>query len=231
MQLRTVSVLVLTAGFLTSCTGTEDTSTPGGPSSSSPSSSNTPSGTPSSPGANRPPGRVTLDFQPKSPILAGATAVSLSATVTDPDGDSLTYSWDMPDEVLTAGGGISYTFNRGGNQRVKVTVSDGKGGTSTAEMNLDVRTLEGEWTLVNPAHQAFTTNIRHNGRSISGSFSSGKHSFTGNVNDGNRVFIRLDDGGDFYCLSSGNYSGNIDASLNVMEFPGVSCKGFALHRR
>ena len=230
MRARALTVLVLAVGFMTSCKGgDDDPSNPGAPSPNTPSSPNTPNTPP--PSANRPPGVVTIDFQPKTPILAGGTAVSLSATVSDPDGDPLTFTWDLPSEVVTsAGGGMSYTFDRGGEAHIKVTASDGKGGTSTAQTTINVRTLEGEWNLVNPVHQGLVASIRHNGRSFSGRFNS-SHSFTGNVNDGNRVFMKVEDGGDFYCLSTGNYSGTIDSSLNVMEFPGVACKGFALHRR
>jgi PKD repeat protein len=231
MQLRALTLVVLAAGSLTSCTGTGDTSTPGGPSSTTPSSSNTTPSAPA-PGVNRPPGAVSVDFQPKTPILAGATAVSLAATVTDPDGDALSFSWDMPDgELKSQGGGISYTFERGGNYRIKVVVTDGKGGTSTGETTLTVRTLEGTWALVSPVGQNMTTNIRHNGRSFSGQFSDGKHSFTGNVNDGGRVFMRLEDGGEFYCLTGGNYNGTINDSLDFMEFSrGPSCYTFGLRR-
>jgi len=232
MQLRTLSLAVLAAGFLTSCTGTEDTSTPtpGGPSSTTPSSPNPSS--PAAPAANRPPGRVSVEFQPKTPLLAGATGVSFAATVTDPDGDPLKFQWELcEDTVTTNGGGISFTFSRGGDCRVRVVVTDGKGGESIGETNVTIRTLEAEWALVSPVGQNMTTRIRHNGRSFSGQFSDGRHSFTGNVNDGGRVFIRVEDGGDFYCLSGGNYNGSINDSLDFMEFSrGPGCLTFALRR-
>jgi PKD repeat protein len=228
MQLRTLTFVVLSAGFLSSC-GDETNPTPTG---STP-SSNTPSATPTPvPNANRPPGPVSVEFQPKTPILAGATAVSFAATATDPDRDSLTYKWDFcEEEVSTQGGGVVYTFNRGGSCRVRVTVSDGKGGTSTGETSVTINTLEGEWALVSPVGQNMTTRIRHNGRSFSGQFSDGRHSFTGNVNDGNRLFMRLEDGGDFYCLTGGNYNGTINTSLDYMDFSrGPGCYQFGLRR-
>ena len=229
MRLRTLTCFVLSAGFLSSC-GEDTTPTPTG--STTTPTSTSPSSPAPAPGVNRAPGTVSVDFQPKTPLLAGATAVSFSATASDPDGDPLTYKWDFcEEEVTTQGGGAAYTFYRGGECRVRVTVTDGKGGSSTGETYVTIRTLEGDWVLVNPAHQGFTTYIRHNGRSFSGQFSSGRHSFTGNVNDGNRVFIKVEDGGDFYCLSTGNYNGTINTSLDYMDFPGISCKGFALARR
>jgi hypothetical protein len=229
MQFRVLTFVVLAAGSLTSCTGTGDTSTPGGPSSTTPSSSNT---TPSAPAptANRPPGPVSMEFQPKTAILAGGTAVSLAATVSDPDNDALSFSWDMPDgELKTQGGGITYTFERGGEHRVKVVVTDGKGGTSTGETTVSVRTLEGEWSLSNAVHQSLTARISHNGRSYSGSFNNGA-SFTGRVDDGYRITMRLETP-DNYCLATGNYSGSVDPSLSVIEFGGSGCKAFALYRR
>jgi hypothetical protein len=228
MQLRALSFAVLAIGFLTSCTGTEDTPTPGGPSSTTPSSPSNPS-SPAAPAANRPPGPIKLDFQPKTPLLAGATAVSLSASVTDPDGDALTYVWDTRDDTITAGGGISYTFMRGGSQRVKVTASDGKGGSSTAEMTLEIRTLEGEWNLSNPVHQALVASISHNGRSYSGRFNNGA-TFSGRVDDGGRITMNLETP-DNYCLAGGNYVGTLDSNLDAMVFNGAGCKGFSLYRR
>jgi len=229
MQLRTLTLVVLSAGFMSSC-GEDSASTPTG-STSNTSSPTTPSSTPA-PGANRPPGRVTLEFQPKTPLLAGATNVSFSATVSDPDGDTLSYKWDFcEEEVNTQGGGAAYTFYRGGNCTVRVTVTDGKGGSSTGETFLTINTLEGEWALVSPVGQYMTTRIRHNGRSFSGQFSDGRHSFTGNVNDGNRAFVKMEDGGDFYCLTAGNYNGTINTSLDFMEFSrGPACYTFGLRK-
>ena len=232
MRAVALTLTLLSAGFLTSCDDGTDPSTPTNP--SSPSSPTTPgtSAPPPAPGVNRPPGPVSMDFQPKTPILAGATGVSFSATVSDPDGDALTYKWDLcEDEATTQGGGMSFTFHRGGGCRVRVTVTDGKGGSSSGETSVTINTLEGMWSLVSPVGQHMTTNIRHNGRSFSGQFSDGRHSFTGNVNDGGRVFMRLEDGGEFYCLTGGNYNGTINDSLDMMEFSrGPGCYTFGLRR-
>jgi len=230
MRLRTLTCFLLSAGFLSSCGEDSPTSTPTG--STTTPTSTSPSSPAPAPGVNRAPGTVSVDFQPKTPLLAGATAVSFSATTSDPDGDPLTYKWDFcEEEVTTQGGGAAYTFYRGGDCRVRVTVTDGKGGSTTGETSVTIRTLEGDWTLLSPVGQHLTTYIRHNGRSFSGQFNDGRHSFTGNVNDGYRVFMRLEDGGEFYCLTGGNYNGTINESLDEMQFSrGPGCYQFGLKR-
>jgi hypothetical protein len=232
MRAVALTLTFVSAGFLLSCSDGTDSSTPP-PTTSSPSSpsSSSPS-SPSAPRANQAPGVITVEVFPKTPILVASTAVSFAATVKDPDGDPLTFNWDFQEEeVKNVGGGVTHTFGRGGEFKVTVVASDGKGGTSQAQVVVNVRTLQGTWALVSPVGQNMTTNISNNGRSFSGSFSDGKHSFTGNVNDGNRVFMKVEDGGEFYCLTGGNYNGTINDSLDYMEMSrGPGCYSFGLRR-
>lgn len=227
MRLRSISLFVLTLA-LVSC-GSDDATTPSSPSApAGPSSSAT--ATPR-PNTNRPPGQVVIDFQPKGTALAGGTSVGFGVAVTDPDGDPLTYSWDFGDEqITTTNAGIGYVFRRGRDTVVRLTVSDGKGGTSTGQTTVSVGTLDGDWTVTDAVHEQLTAHINHNGGpSISGSMSNGAN-IGGNVGDPYEVRFRLDVPS-AYCLLTGTYNGSTDSGLNSINFPGGGCKGFELHRR
>ncbi len=53
-------------------------------------------------------------------------------TSSDPDGDTLTYSWDFGDtSALVTTQNASRTYTTGGSKTVTLTVNDGKGGTDT----------------------------------------------------------------------------------------------------
>jgi len=61
-----------------------------------------------------------------------ATSQSYSATASDPDGDTLTYSWNFGDgSAPQTGNPVSHTFDDVGAYTVTVTVSDGNGGTAS----------------------------------------------------------------------------------------------------
>jgi hypothetical protein len=227
MRLRSITFCVLAAGLMPSCSSDSPTD-PSSPTSSSP---NSPAATPTPrPSTNRPPGPVVIDYQPKGTVLAGATSVGFGAAVTDPDGDALTYTWDFGDEVITTtNAGLGYTFRRGRDTTVRLTVSDGKGGTSQGTTQVSVGTLDGTWSVTDAVHEPLSAQINHaGGPSLSGSMSNGA-SISGSVSDPFGVRLRLDVPS-AYCLLTGTYNGSTDSSLNTITFPGGGCKGFELHR-
>ena len=85
-----------------------------------------------------------------APVITSATAtptsgfaplaVGLSAAATDANGDPLTYSWDYDGNGTAdaTGATASTTFTTAGNKTVKLTVSDGKGGTATRDIPMQV---------------------------------------------------------------------------------------------
>jgi outer membrane protein OmpA-like peptidoglycan-associated protein len=99
----------------------------------------TPPPPPPPPPSNRPP---TVACQPeKSEITAGET-VRCRATASDPDGDSLTYTWSASAGSIR-GSGAEVTFDSAGVSApatitVTVRVSDGRGGTAEATCTIRV---------------------------------------------------------------------------------------------
>jgi hypothetical protein len=230
MNVRALTLAAVSAAFLVvSCSDDESPTTPTGTSPSSTTPTTTTS--PSAPSANRAPGPMRLDFQPKGTVLAGGTNVSFGAFVTDPDGDSLTYKWDFQDEEFTtSNSGVTHTFGRARDYKVKVTASDGKGGSSSAEATVVAGTLEGTWVIENAVHENLYMNVSHSGSaSISGSFTNGA-TFSGHVGDPYRVVVRLD-APNSYCLQTGTYVGTADPNLSFIDFPGGGCRGFQARRR
>ena len=80
---------------------------------------------------------VTAGRTPTGNVPVG-TAVSFTATGSDPDNDTLTYSWDFGDTGTSTQQNPSHTYAAPGTYAPKVTVSDGKGGTASATVNITV---------------------------------------------------------------------------------------------
>ena len=82
---------------------------------------------------NNPPGNVAPTVSAAGDPTAGKPplAVQFSATGTDPDNDSLSYSWDFGDGGKSLLQNPSHTYATAGTYTATVTVSDGRGGTDT----------------------------------------------------------------------------------------------------
>lgn len=75
--------------------------------------------------------KPTVDAGPNRAVET-ATSQSYQATGSDPDGDSLTYTWNFGDGTApVVGNPVSHAFDRVGLFTVNVTASDGKGGQAT----------------------------------------------------------------------------------------------------
>ena len=97
--------------------------------------------------ANRPP-TVTARCEPCT-VEVGRTS-TVTADATDPDGDTLTYSWSAPAGTFARGTDRQTPWtapNQPGPVQVTVQVSDGKGGTASANVTIQV---------IRPAVREFT---------------------------------------------------------------------------
>ena len=102
------------------------------------------------PGANRDPmfpasveltTETQFSYDPNGQLISAVTTITISPA-TDPDGDSLTYSWTASNGTIT-GAGLTSTWTRvvqsGGVVPGKATVEarDGKGGSDTLTINFN----------------------------------------------------------------------------------------------
>ncbi len=88
---------------------------------------------------NRAPQIKSITVEPTTTIYAGQEA-TITVVAEDPDGDSLTYQWQHTGTAtLTSNGNIAkFTAQAFGEYIVTVTVSDGKGGTITNRVTINV---------------------------------------------------------------------------------------------
>ncbi|MFO7303599.1 MAG: PKD domain-containing protein [Acidobacteriota bacterium] len=111
---------------------------------------------PTGPGQANPPPAT----QNRAPVVSGITInppsgfqdrtqFTFSANASDPDGDTLTYTWNIAGNPAS-GQTVTMAFTTGGEGTATVTVSDGKGATATASQAFTVATMTGTWTGEGP---------------------------------------------------------------------------------
>ena len=69
---------------------------------------------------------------------APLTVVFDASASSDPDGDALVFSWNFGDGGTAAGPSVSHSYASAGTYNAVVTVSDGRGGSGTASVRIDV---------------------------------------------------------------------------------------------
>ncbi len=133
---RQFIALVCSALAVASCGGSSSTPT-------APTQPNTPTAPAQQ---NRAPVIGSMSLTPAFGMM-GFTQYSFSATATDPDGDALTYAWDVAGNPFSGTSG-SIIFSSGGTGTARVTVTDGRGGSATDTRSFTVGAMTGTWTVV-----------------------------------------------------------------------------------
>ena len=99
-----------------------------------------PAAAPTPPPPNRPP-TFNGPIQANPPVLEPGQSTNLSAPATDPDGDTITYTWSAPAGSFSSQNGMNTIWtapNQEGNYPLTVTANDGRGGTATNSITIPV---------------------------------------------------------------------------------------------
>lgn len=122
----------------------------GNPASPTPPPSNSQTNTPlpqtNIPPANRPPAITAATVTPGSGITT-LTTYAFSASATDPDGDSLTYSWDFGNGASSSNSAASVVYNNANTVTYRPTLTVRDAGGEAASVTLSVRSVSigGDW--------------------------------------------------------------------------------------
>ena len=140
-------------------------------------------GAPTSPGPspNRAPAIASVFVSPSGTGLQSATLFTFSGQgVSDPDGDTLTYSWTSTDGAAIASNTpfASRVYARSGSFDMRLTVTDSKGLATSSSATVTVGNLTGTWDLTCDNHPTsfpsqFVVSIAQNGATLSGNISGG----------------------------------------------------------
>jgi len=113
--------------------------------------SDSPGPTPSSPTgptvvANRVPSITNVTLSPAFGV-SGLTTISMSASATDADNDTLTYQWSFAGKTMS-GATVASTMTGDGAVAVDLTVTDGKGGSARDSRTVTIGSMAGRWTFI-----------------------------------------------------------------------------------
>ena len=149
------SVLVF-AVMLAACGGSDSVpGTPTGP-------------TPPAPPQNRAPVITSISVTPPFGI-AQLTSFGYSAAASDPDGDSITYAWDLAGNPASGPAG-SITFTTGGSGTFRLTVTDSRGATVVDSRSVTVGGMAGRWTGSIPGYTNFLFDLTQTSTVVTGTF-------------------------------------------------------------
>jgi len=100
--------------------------------------------------ANRNPVISSVTATPSFGIM-GVSAFNFAALASDPDGDTVTYTWDIAGNARTGPNVGPVTFTSGaGVLNAAVTVTDGRGGSSSGSANFVLGNMTGRWVGTMP---------------------------------------------------------------------------------
>lgn len=136
-NLRIVPVVILSTTLAAAC---------GGGSSSNNNSGGTPT-TPTTPTTpqNRAPVINSMSITPFG--IGALSTFTYSASASDPDGDPVSYAWDLAGNPASGSSGTMLFTAAGGSGTARLTVTDGRGGTTTDTRSFIVGSMTGAWQI------------------------------------------------------------------------------------
>jgi Bacterial Ig domain len=138
--------------------------------------------TPTTPQANRAPVISSASVTPTFGI-ADITPFNFAAIASDPDGDTLSYSWNAAGNTAAAASPPPLVFSSpGGNGSATITVTDGRGGTASSSVNFIVGSMSGRWVGTMPGFALSYNFIQASPGTLTATFTAtGAVGVTGNL--------------------------------------------------
>ena len=136
------------------------------------------------------------------------TPISMSAAATDADNDTLTYQWSFGSQTAT-GATASATLTGDGGVTVRLTVSDGKGGSATDTRTVTIGNMTGVWSIAfntcTPSSAFPTLTLTQTGTTVNGTFLQTTNYCNGTAGQTGR----LDPASPATIDAQGNFSGRL----------------------
>ena len=117
--------------------------------------------------ANEAPSVSGVAATPAAAVLGADTPIRFSVQATDPDNDSLEYSWDFGDGGSSSEASPSHVYRSAGTFVVRVTASDGDASAS-GEASVAIKTVNGVWQRTGATAEGTRLTLTQNGDSITG---------------------------------------------------------------
>ncbi len=197
-------VLVLVSVVLAACGGKSGTTT------ASPTSPSTSTAPP--PATNHNPVVTGVSVAPSFGV-SELTPFAVSASATDPDGDALTYTWDIAGNPAS-GRTATITLSGSGVGTATVTVTDGRGGSASDSRTFTVGSMTGSWRGSGVMLGTFTMKLTQHGPVVTGTyadtFGSGQidPAQPGSISSKGKVEMRVKQGP----FTDWNFHGQMDST-------------------
>jgi hypothetical protein len=104
--------------------------------------------------------------------LSQLTSFSMQSAATDPDGDALSYQWELGDGSTATGSSVAAKVfsGNGGTLTVRLTVTDGKGGTVSDTRTITIGSLTGTWVATIQNFARLQLDLQQTGGTVTGRF-------------------------------------------------------------
>lgn len=165
-------------------------------------------------GKDEAPTAGTVSVSPGTGLQSSTTITVAAQCASDPEGKTLTYTWDFGDGSAGSGQTATRVYTTAGTFSPTVTVSDGKN-SATANGSVTIRSMTGTWTgnaLVGTSSVPFRFTMTQSGTSVSGTYSDagGFVNISGTISANNAVTITVNDP-----TGSFRFSGTVSANVNT----------------
>lgn len=120
--------------------------------------------------ANRNPTIASITISPGFGV-SQLNSINIQASASDPDGDQVTYDWDLGDGTSASGASVTKAYSgNGGTVTVRLTAKDGKGGSATDTRSVVIGSMTGRWIVDISNFTQLQLDLTQNKGTITGTF-------------------------------------------------------------